>query len=85
MSAQKENALRLLKTARGQIDGVIRMVEEGRGCMEVSDQLSAACSVARRAQRELLKERLHRCAEETVGGDPQKAEELLAILQKFTD
>lgn len=85
MSAQKESALRLLKTARGQLDGVIRMVEEGRSCMEISDQLSAACSVARRAQRELLKERLRCCAEEAVGGDPQKTEELLTILQRFTD
>lgn len=85
MSVESEAALRLLKTARGQLDGVIRMVEEERGCAEVVDQLSAACSVVRRAQRELLRAHVNACAKDAAAGDAKKTEELLSILQKLTD
>ena len=39
--AQK-TVLRLLKTARGQIDGIIKMVEDDRYCMDISQQLTCA-------------------------------------------
>ena len=39
MQADREKTLRMLKTARGQIDGLIRMVEENRYCIDISNQL----------------------------------------------
>ena len=34
--ADQKKVLRLLKTARGQMDGIIKMVEEDRYCIDIS-------------------------------------------------
>ena len=39
MKADKAQINRLLKTARGQIDGILKMVEEDRYCMDIAHQL----------------------------------------------
>ena len=41
MQAQRDKVERLLKTARGQLDGILKMVEEDRYCMDISNQLLA--------------------------------------------
>ena len=41
MRADHDRVLRKLKIARGQLDGLIRMVEEDRYCVEISNQLLA--------------------------------------------
>ncbi|MFR4140667.1 MAG: metal-sensing transcriptional repressor [Collinsella sp.] len=39
--ADHKSVTRMLKTARGQIDGILRMVEEDRYCVDISTQLMA--------------------------------------------
>ena len=39
MKADKKKTLRLLKTVRGQMDGIMKMVEEDRYCIDISHQL----------------------------------------------
>ena len=51
MQADHETIARLVKTARGQLDGVLRMVDEDRYCMDVANQLLAAQAVLRKATR----------------------------------
>ena len=41
MMADHKSVTRMLKTARGQIDGILRMVEEDRYCVDISTQLMA--------------------------------------------
>lgn len=41
MQADRKKIERLLKTARGQIDGILRMVEEDRYVMDISAQVTA--------------------------------------------
>ena len=45
MKADHAQVNRLLKTARGQIDGILKMVEEDRYCLDVSSQIMAAQSI----------------------------------------
>lgn len=54
MKADKQKVNRLLKTARGQIDGILRMVEEDRYCMEISQQLMATEAILNKANKEIL-------------------------------
>lgn len=35
MNDERKKALQKIKTARGQLDGIIRMMEEGRYCIEI--------------------------------------------------
>ena len=63
MMADQKTVLRLLKTARGQLDGIIKMVEEDRYCMDISQQVTAVDAMLRRANREILTAHLKHCVE----------------------
>jgi DNA-binding FrmR family transcriptional regulator len=55
-----------LRTARGHLDGVIRMVDEDRYCIDVLHQLSAVQGALERARREVLEAHLRGCVPEAV-------------------
>ena len=61
MRADKENVSRLLRTARGQIDGILRMIDEDAYCIDISNQVMAARSVLGRANREIISAHLEGC------------------------
>ena len=63
MMADKQTVLRLLKTARGQLDGIIKMVEDDRYCMDISQQVLAADAMLRRVNKEILSAHLKHCVE----------------------
>lgn len=48
MNAEKEKAMQQLKTARGQIDGILKMIDEGRYCVDISNQIIAVQSLLKR-------------------------------------
>jgi len=78
-------ALGHLKTARGQIDGVMRMIGEDRYCIDVSNQIQAAIALLKKANLIILKQHMNTCVADAVkardaGG---KLAELSAILEKY--
>ena len=77
---------RLLKTARGQLDALLRMVEEDRYCIDISNQLLAVEALIRKTNREVLTAHLRHCVQEAVeDGDAQgKIEELVSVLEKMS-
>lgn len=85
MRADKAQVLRLLRTAAGQIDGVIRMVEEDRYCMDISNQVMAAQSVLKRANREIVKSHVSGCVLEARTDEEreEKIDEMLRLLEKL--
>lgn len=85
MRADKTAVLRLIKTARGQLDGLVRMIEEDRYCIDVSNQLMATEAILRRANREVLSAHLRGCVKEALqnGEDEGKIDEILTVLEKM--
>lgn len=88
MKADQNKIIRLLKTARGQIDGVLRMIEDDRYCIDVSNQIMAADAVLRRANREVLHAHMENCVTEAFANGTQeeaqqKMEELYKVLGNF--
>ncbi|MCD8212056.1 MAG: metal-sensing transcriptional repressor [Oscillospiraceae bacterium] len=85
MMADSETVLRLLKTARGQVDGIIRMVEEDRYCIDISQQLLATTAVLNRTNREVLTAHLKHCVNEaqTPEERAEKIDELTGLLSKL--
>lgn len=81
MMADRERTLRLLKTARGQIDGIIKMVEDDRYCIDISTQLMATQSLIGRVNADVLKAHIGDCVQQAVesGTDAEKAEKLAEI------
>ncbi len=86
MRADKEKVSRLLRTARGQIDGMLRMIEEDRYCIDISTQLLATEAVLRRANREVLRAHMHGCLKEALetGNADEKLDEMMKIIDKLS-
>lgn len=56
-----EDAVTRLRRVEGQVGGVIRMLEEGRDCKEVMQQVSAAGKALERAGVRLLAAQMRHC------------------------
>jgi DNA-binding FrmR family transcriptional regulator len=78
-------AMDLLKTARGQVDGVIKMVEDGRYCIDVSKQVQAAIALMRKANIVILKQHMNTCVKDAIRTDKgaEKIDEITMILEKY--
>ena len=87
MKADHAQVTRLLKTARGQLDGILKMVEDDRYCLDVSNQLMATQSILKKANRMVIKAHMDCCVRQAVAeGDPgAKLEELALLLDKLAD
>ena len=87
MKADHDQVTRLLKTARGQLDGILKMVEEDRYCVDISNQLMATQSILKKANRMVLKAHMNSCVRQAVvSGDPEeKLNELALLLDKLAD
>ena len=85
MQADPKKVARLLKTARGQIDGILKMVEENRYCMDISQQLMATTAILNTVNREVLTAHLKHCVSEaeTQQEREEKVDELVSMLQKI--
>ena len=79
MKADKE------KVTRGQLDGVLRMIEEDRYCVDISNQLLATQAILKRANQEILRAHIRGCVREALQTDEPnpKLEEALALLEKM--
>ena len=86
MKADHAKVSRLLKTARGQLDGVLRMVDDDRYCLDIYNQILAAMAVLDKVSREVMKGHLEGCVREAfeTGKEAEKIEEILKLLQKLT-
>ena len=85
MKADREQINRLLKTAQGQLSGILKMVEEDRYCVDISNQLMATQSILARANAQVLKAHVSHCVRDAVesGNAEGKLEEISAILDKL--
>lgn len=85
MKAEKETVVRLLKTARGQLDGILRMVEEDRYCLDISQQLMAAEAMLNRVNKEVLSAHLKHCVRQARSEQDrnEKIDEFITTLGKL--
>lgn len=84
MKAEKSKVVPLLKTARGQIDGILNMIEEDRYCIDISHQLTATAALLNKANREVLAAHLKTCVKSAQDEREmdQKIDELIDILSR---
>ena len=67
--------LKRLKRAQGHLASVISMIEEGRPCVDLAQQLHAVESALANAKRELIQDHIEHCLDEGIasGGVTTKA------------
>lgn len=61
MQADHDEVMKLLKTARGQLDAVIRMVDDDRYCIDISNQLMATKQLVAKTNATVLKAHVNGC------------------------
>ncbi len=85
MKADKEKVTRSIKIARGQLDGILRMIEEDRYCVDISNQLLATQALLKRVNQEIIRAHIRGCVREGLQTEEPnpKLEEALQLLEKL--
>jgi DNA-binding FrmR family transcriptional regulator len=80
-----KNALNLLKTSRGQIDAVIRMVEEGRYCVDIINQVLATQALLKKASLKILDDHIRGCVKNSFenGNSNEKIVEVIGLIDTY--
>lgn len=72
-----------LTIAKGQLEGIIKMVDEDRYCMDVSDQLMATRAILKKTNNIILKNHIETCVKDAIlKGEDDKVEEVIKALEK---
>lgn len=88
MNEEKKKALQVLKTCRGQVEAIIRMLEDERYCIDISNQIIAAQGLLKKANKLILSQHMHHCLNEAIKTDEDrdnKIDEVVDILSKLID
>ncbi|MBP7095875.1 MAG: metal-sensing transcriptional repressor [Spirochaetia bacterium] len=84
-TCRSAEALNLLKTARGQVDAVVRMIEDDRYCIDVSKQVLATMALLKKANLLVLRQHIDTCVKDAIesGNGREKMDEIALILERY--
>ena len=77
-----------LRRIEGQVRGLQQMIETGRYCVDVANQINAVVAALRRVQADMLRDHMKACVEASMTGDLSQgerhrlAEELSKLIAK---
>ncbi len=75
MKAPKEKTLRRMNIVKGQVEGIMRMIEEDRYCIDISNQLMAVIAALKGINRDVLSAHLHSCVLDSMRSDDKRDQE----------
>ena len=86
MKADKDSVKRKISIARGQLDGILKMIDDDRYCMAIADQILASSAILKKAAQEVLEAHIRSCVRDALKTDEpnEKIEEALKVLEKMT-
>lgn len=67
MHAQHPDIVKRLKRAEGHLRTVVKMVEEGRSCLDIAQQLHAVEKAVSQAKKALIRDHMDHCLDSAVG------------------
>ncbi|MGI0526577.1 metal-sensing transcriptional repressor [Rhizobium giardinii] len=73
-----------LKRAEGHLKSVIAMIEKGRPCLDIAQQLQAVEKAITNAKRTLIQDHLDHCLEDTVGALPRDQRQSIDEFKSIT-
>lgn len=77
-ATKKDGVQRRLRRVEGQVQGLQRMVDEDRYCIDVLTQISAATKALQSVAVELLEEHLRHCVADAVAVGGREADDKVA-------
>ena len=79
--ALRSDLLLRLKKINGQVNGIAKMVEQDRYCVDVLQQVNAAQSALEAVSRKVARNYLERCVTDAVkNGDPLVYDEVMRVV-----
>ena len=78
----KGKTLERLKKAKGQIDGIMKMIEEDKYCMDIITQLLALQGALKGAQHLVLESHLNTCGRNLASPDSKQRQQFIQELVK---
>lgn len=79
-------SIKRLKRIRGQVEGIIRMIDEERYCTDILTQTAAAKSALKSVEMEILDRHLRNCVRDAMESGEKVDEHILEldrIIKKF--
>ncbi len=73
-----------LKRAEGHLRSIIGMIETGRPCLELAQQLHAVEKAVANAKRLLIHDHIDHCLEHAAGGAPAEARRAIEEFKEVT-
>ncbi|CAM3683032.1 metal-sensing transcriptional repressor [Erysipelothrix urinaevulpis] len=82
---RKDEAMKALKNAQGQMNAVMKMMEDDRYCIDVSYQVLATIALLKKANDSLLKQHMEHCVIEAFeeGNGQEKIDEVIKLMHKM--
>lgn len=83
-SEKRDEALKRLARASGQVAGISRMIDDGRHCTDVLQQIAAVQKALDAVGNIVMRNYLERCVTTAIeGGDPTIYDELMTVLTRY--
>jgi len=84
-SEDKKKVLNLLKTSRGQIEGIIKMVEDDRYCVDISKQILSVQALLKKVNLTIIDQHIRHCVKQAFyeGNEDEKVKEIIELIDKY--
>ena len=83
MTNDHKKVRKYITIAKGQLEGIIRMIDEDRYCLDISDQLMATRALLKKTNNLILKNHIDNCVRDAMkDGDDSKIDEVIKALEK---
>ncbi len=83
----KKEVLNLLKTSKGQMEGIIKMVENDRYCSDISMQILSVQALIRKSNFKIIDNHIRYCVKEAFAkgdkGGNEKVDEIIKLIDKY--
>lgn len=82
----KKNSLLRLKKVAGQINGIMRMVEDDKYCIDIINQITAAEKALGGVAKIIMKRHVESCVTDAIskGEGKEKIDELINVVFKYS-
>ena len=83
----KTQVLNLLKTSKGQIEGIIKMLEDDRYCVDISKQILSVQALLKKANLKIIDQHIKHCIKQAFieghGQGEGKVDEIIQLIDKY--
>jgi len=84
-NSSKMQVVNLLKTSKGQIEGILKMIEDDRYCVDISKQILSVQALLKKANLKIIDQHIKHCVKQafTEGHGEEKVDEIMELIDKY--